>query len=320
MTRTRLVISTIAGVAALWLLWTTASRVYFTPRRELLNHIESGKKEIARREAVVANEINQRRQLRDVAAGTLGATAEQTVSNLRARLNTIGHGIGLADLRVSTTTAKQVGMPASSAYRDDKWKALARQPDFYTVGAEFSGQGTFEQAVRSLEIISAEPYLKRIERFTLRPRRAGEVVDISISLTTVIIPGADPEPLPEPDVASTSMYASVTGKNMFRAPPPPPAPTPAVKPEVKPEVVVHAPPPPPYGDWIVTGIVWIDQKPELWLRNDKTSESRQLRSGDRILNAQVEEITLTRAVVNIEGAKFSLEIGQSLGDRRPVNQ
>lgn len=320
MTRTRLTISIISGVAALWLLWATASNIYFTPRRELLDHIASGQKEIARREAVVATEINQRRQLRDVAARSLGATAEETVSTLRARLNTIGHGIGLADLRVSTTTARQVGMPASSAYRDDKWKALTRQPDFYTVGAEFSGQGTFEQAVRSLEIISAEPYIKRIERFTLRPRRAGEVVDISISLTTVVIPGADPAPLPEPDVAMASMYAAVTGKNMFRAPPPPPAPAQAVKPEVKPPVVVHAPLPVPYGEWVVTGIVWIDHQPELWLKNNKTNESRQLRSGDRILDAHVEEITLTQAVVSIDGSKFSLEIGQSLGDRRPVNQ
>jgi len=320
MTRARLVISAIAVVAAVWLLWSAASRVYFTPRRELLDHIASGKKEIARREAVVATEINQRRQLRDLAARTLGATAEETVSNLRARLNTIGHGLGLADLRVSTTDARQAGMPASAAYRDDKWKSLSRQPDFYTVGAEFSGQGTFEQAVRSLEIISAEPYIKRIERFTLRPRRAGEVVDISISLTTTIIPGTDPEPLPEPDATQTSMYASVIGKNMFRAPPPAPGPAPAVKPEVKPEVVVHAPPSLPYDDWVVTGIVWIDQQPELWLKNNKTSESRQLRSGDRILDVQVEGITRTHAVVRIEGSKFSLEIGQSLGDRRPVNQ
>ena len=319
MTRARLVMSTFAGVVAVWLLWTTASRVYFTPRRELLDHIDSGRKEIARREAVVATEINQRRQLRDVAARTLGATAEETVSTLRARLNTIGHGLGLADLRVSTTTVKQVGTPASAAYRDDKWKALARQPDFYNVGAEFSGQGTFEQAVRSLEIISAEPYIKRIERFTLRPRRAGQVVDISISLTTVIIPDADPQPQPEPDVGLASMYASVTSKNMFRAPASPE--TTPVNHDPKPEVVVQAPPAPvPYGDWIVTGIVWIDHRPELWVRNAKSGESRQLRSGDRILDAQVEEITPTQAIVSIEGSKFSIEIGQSLGDRLPVNQ
>ncbi len=318
MTRPRLVMSVIAGVAAVWLLWSTASRVYFTPRRELLDHIDSGKKEIARRAQVVSHEIEQRRQLRDFTDRTLGATAEEAVSNLRARLNTIGHGLGLTDLRVSTTTARQAGMPASAAYRDDKWKALARQPDFSTVGAEFSGQGTFEQAVRALEVISAEPYIKRIERFTLRPRRAGEVVDVSISVTTMIIPDADPEALPEPDVALASMYASVTGKNMFRAPPAPAAP---VTPEVKPQVAEQAPPSAvPYGDWVVTGIVWIDQQPELWLKNNKTSESRQLRSGDRILDAQVEEITRTQAVVSIEGTKFSIEIGQSLGDRRPVNQ
>lgn len=322
MNRARLVFYSIAGVAAAWLVWSAANRVYFTPRRELLDHIESGKKEIARREEVVSHVIDQRRKARDVAARTLGATSEETVSTLRARLNTIGHSVGLADLRVSTTSARQSGVPASSAYstRDVAWKALTRVPDFYTVGAEISGQGTFEQAIRSLEMITAEPYIKRIERFTLRPRRGGEVVDVSISLSTVIIPDADPPALPDPDDSLESMYASLASKNVFRAPPPPPAP---VKNEPKPQAVAQtAPPPPPvpYGDWVVTGIVWIDQKPEVWLKNSKTNESKQLHSGDRILEAQVEEITLTQAVVSIEGSKFSVEIGQSLGDRRPVNQ
>ncbi|GEM_PF-6206788 len=320
MTRSRLIIFSIVGVAAAWLLWSMADQTYFAPRRDLLNRIDAAKQRIASRQDVINKEVSQRRALRDVAARTLAGTSEQTVSILRERLNTIGHGIGLTDLRVSTATAKSVASPVKSASSDKAWRKLTAQADFYTLSADFSGQGTYEQAVRALEIISAEPYIKRIERFTLRPRRAGEVVDVSVSLSTVILPDADPPAQPQPDVSLASMYASVSGKNVFRAPPAPPDPAPPVKPEAKPDVIVAKAPPIPWSDWVVTGIVWIDQQPELWLKNQKTSESRQLRSGDRILEAQVEEISHTQAVVSIEGSKFYVEIGQSLGDRRPVNQ
>ncbi len=320
MSRSRVILFSIAALAAAWLLWSTADRTYLAPRRDLLDRIDVARQRIASRQEVINREVSQRRAWRDAAARTLAGSSEETVSILRERLNTIGHGIGLTDLRVSTATAKSVASPAKSASSDKAWRKLTAQADFYTLSADFSGQGTFQQAVRALEIISAEPYIKRIERFTLRPRRGGEVVDVSVSLTTVILPDAEPPAQPQPDVSLASMYASVASKNIFRAPPPPADPAPAIKPEVKPEVVVQKPPSIPWGDWVVTGIVWIDQKPELWMKNQKTSESRQLRSGDRILEAQVEEISHTRAVVSIEGAKFYIEIGQSLGDRRPVNQ
>lgn len=319
MTRTRLAILGIVGVIVATLLWSTAKRVYFQPRQLLLEQIAQAEERIKRREKVIAGEVAQRRQLRDAAARTLGGNQEQTISALRSRLNTIGHGIGLADLRVSTSTVKPVSSPARLAHRDSAWRQLAAEPDFYLVSADFSGQGTFAQAVRALEILAAEPYVKRIERFTLRPRQGGEAVDLSVSLATIILADSDPAPLSDPDLSFASSYAPLASKNLFRAPPPAPDPPP-VQPEVKPQVVERKPPPVPYGDWVVTGIVWIDQQPELWLENRKNNQSRQLRSGDRILDVQVEEITLTQAVVSIEGAKFYVEIGQSLGDRRPVNQ
>ncbi|MCC6907737.1 MAG: hypothetical protein IT430_07340 [Phycisphaerales bacterium] len=318
MTRARLIFLSVAGAAAAWLLWSTASKSYFAPRRDLLNRIDEERTTIARLQETINKEVAQRRELRDAAARTLAGTSEEAVSILRERLNTIGHGIGLTDLRVSTGNPKSVASPARSEYRDRRWKSLTAQPDFYTLGAEFSGQGTFEQAVRAVEVIAAEPYLSRIDRFSLRPRRGGEVVDLSVSLTTVILPGADPPPQPAPGLAQAPSYASISGKNLFRAPPP----APEVKPEVKPAVAVQppAPAPVPWGDWVVTGIVWIDQQPELWLRNRKTSEAKQLRAGDRILEAQVEEISRAQAVVSIEGSLFSIQIGQSLEERRPVNQ
>ncbi len=319
MTRGRLIFFSIAGVAAAWLLWSTASKTYFAPRRDLLDRIDEERTTIARLQETINKEVAQRRALRDAAARTLAGTSEETVSILRERLNTIGHGIGLTDLRVSTANPRSVASAAKSDYRNRDWKSLTGQPDFYTLSADFSGQGTFEQAVRAIEVIAAEPYLSRMDRFSLRPRRGGEVVDVSLSLTTVILPGVDPPPQPAPGLAQAPSHASLTGKNLFRAPPPPAL---EVKPEVKPAVAVQPPPPAPvpWGDWVVTGIVWIDRQPELWLRNRKTSEAKQLRAGDRILQAQVEEISQTQAVVSIEGALFSIQIGQSLEERRPVNQ
>jgi len=321
MSRARIIVLAILAVGALFLLWRGVLNLYLTPRHELFVRIGRVKKEMAQREQALNDEVAQRLQLRDAAQRTLGGSAEEAVSTMRARLNTIGHGVGLNDLRVSTAPVRAVGSPASSAYsRESAWKSMARQPDFLSVSADFSGQGSLDQVVRALEIIAAEPYIKRIERVALRPRRAGEVVDLSVSLTTVILPETEAQSLPEPEVAQATLFAALTDKNMFRAPPPRAPDPPPVKAEVKPEVIVQRAPLVPWSDWVVTGIAWIDGRPELWVRNTKTSESRQLRSGDRLLEAQVEEINRTEAIVAIDGLKFSVEIGQTLGDRRPVNQ
>lgn len=320
MSRARIIILSILSIGAAALLWRMASSVYFAPRAALLARIQRVNKEIAEREKTLGGETAQKRRWRDAATRTLGGSAEEAVSALRTRLNTIGHGVALSDLRVSTSPVREIGTPASSAYsRESAWKALQRQPDFLAVSAEFSGQGTLPQVVRALEIISDEPYVKRLERISLRPRRAGEVVDVSVSLTTLILPGTEAQTLPEPDVGRATLFAALADKNMFRAPPPPPAPPP-VRPEVRTEVAVQRPPPVPWGEWVVTGIARINGAAELWVRNNRTSESRQLRSGDRLLEAQIEEISDTRAVLAIDGAQFTVEIGQTLGERRPLNQ
>lgn len=321
MNRTRIIILSVVGIGAALLLWRVASSAYFTPRAALLTRIERVSREIADREKTLGAETAQKRRQRDAAARTLGGSAEEAVSTLRGRLNTIGHGAGLSDLRVSTAPVREIGTPAASAFtKEAAWKALQRQPDFLAVSAEFSGQGTLAQVVRALEIISDEPYVKRLERVTLRPRRAGEVVDLSISLTTLILPGTEAQSLPDPDVMRGTLFAALADKNMFRAPPaPPPTPLP-VRPEVRPEIAENRPPPVPWGDWIVTGIARINGTAELWVRNSRTSESRQLRSGDRLLDAQIEEISDDRAVLAIDGTQYTIEIGQSLGDRRPLNQ
>ncbi len=319
MSRRRAIVTGIAVIGVALLAWRFATTAYLAPRRELLAQIENVRKEISARQKVLNTEVALRRQLRDAAQRTLGGTAEEAISAFRARLNTIGHGVGLSDLRVSTSAVRAVDSPASAAYsRETGWKALARQPDFHEIGAEFSGQGSLEQVIRALEIIEAEPYIQRLTRVTLRPRRDGAVVDLSASLTTIILPETDAQALAEPAVSQPTWFAALAQKNIFRAPPPP-AP-PEVRPAPRPDVADRPPPPTPWAEWTVTGIAWIDGQPELWVRNTKSGESRQLRSGDRLLEAQVEAINHTEAIVSIDGAKFSVEIGQTLGERRAIDQ
>lgn len=320
MSMRRTIVLSIAVIGGGLLVWRLASSLYLAPRRELLAEIANVQKEINARREVISGEVALRRQLRDVSQRTLGGTAEEAISAFRARLNTIGHGVGLSDLRVSTSPVRALDSPASAAHsRESGWKAMARQPDFLEISAEFSGQGTLEQVVRAIEILEAEPYVKRLNRVTLRPRREGEVVDLSTSLTTIILPDTAAQALPDPSVAQPTLFAALAQKNIFRAPPPP-APPPAVRLEPTPAVAEHRPPPIPWGDWVVTGIAWIDGQGELWVRNTKTSESKQLRSGDRLLDAQIEAINHTEAIVSIDGARFLIEIGQTLGDRRAVDQ
>ena len=303
------------GLAALaWL----ANAMYFAPRREALQDIGQARAALRCLNDALDSEATLRRDLQAWSDRTLGADPERVVHEFRARLSAIGEAAGLTDLSVTTAPVAAVDSPARkrfTAARNDSVKALGREPDFMMVTAEFRGVGALANAVRAIELIEAEPYPKRVEQFSLRPKKNGETIDLSLTVTTSFLPGGNPAaPLPAPDLALAPGYAAVVQKNIFRAPPPeaiaaaaPPAPP-------------TGPPPTPYEEWLVTAVARIGVTPEVWFRNVRTGETRRLTVGQSVLDATVARIELDSTVVTIGGSEFAVEIGGTLHDRRPASQ
>lgn len=312
----------VAVVALAWVLNAVAQRTYFGPRDERLSQIAKLEKDIGTYRDALDRSPQIELRMASYTERTLGSDAETVTHELRSRLNRIGHGFGLANLSVSTQSPREMKSPAESEFR--RIQALRDQPDFTAITADVRGQGALKSVIEALNQIASEPYIKRINRVSLRPRREGAVVEFDLSMTTVFMSGDDiAHEFSEPATTGDGTYASLWQKNVFTppAPPPPPEPKPEPKPEPQPEQKPPPKPEPkpvPWHEWTVTAIVGIGQNPELWVRHDR-GKTRHLQVGETVLDAEfIGTDEQERAIVRVGEDEFVVEIGQKLSDRKPL--
>ena len=289
----------------------TANNLYFKPKAELV-------KDIATRESFLAEakaENRGRSQLDDDLQGiinrTLGEDLETVDHQLRTRLNRIGEELGIAGLTVGTGQARKLQSPARNEFSRRRHPDLRNEIDFVELEGWISGEATFENALRLVHRIDAEPWLKHLDQVRLQPKDNGDRFGVTVRLTTLFLPKHVPsEPmLAAYDASAFDPYLALTRSNLFRVPPQgqtsgPPTPS----------AVAAA----SQDQWTLTGVASGPQGLEVWLLNPQTGESRRLAVGETLRDLVLVGAVGETAEFRRDQQRFTVSVGQRLSQRSPL--
>jgi hypothetical protein len=277
-------------------------------------------------------------KLQSLADRMLGPTLETVDSEVRRRLNRACEELGLTDFSVTTGTSIARPTPAKKEFKSPDMRKLAESPDFNEVQATVIASGSVESMYRLLFRIDAEPWMKRIESIRLNPNADGQVIRMTVRLTTPFMQGEkakaplvfDPKSLQFAD-----RYAALFGANPFRIPPPPAPPPSAVAgkqgggaaaPSTTPPTSV-APSQPqqpvatgpfPYGEWVITGIVEGPSGPEAWMRHVQSGATLALLPGASVGELVFRRVEYDFAVFDSPSGPCRIQVGTNLTQRSSV--
>jgi len=303
-------------------------RFYARPKAELVAELDARLDEVAQHKAAIERLWKVRQELRAFGQTTLGTSEDRVKHRLRTTLNNIAAGCQLEGVVVSDGPARPMPSLVTKA------KGFARlgrsvtdtfrRPDGELIQGQVRGVGKLEDVLRSLAVVSAQPWVHRVEGFSIKPvNKEADRFELAVDVATIVTPDiespAQGEPLTVALAADAEgQWSGVVAKNMFRLPPAPPV-TPAVAASGAGGVQAEAPAPPgtPYGEWRVTGVAHGRAGVEVWLVNVRTSERKTLGVGAAVLDAVFVSGVGERAVFEIGGAKFEVATGGTLAERRP---
>lgn len=293
-----------------------ADSVYFEERAELISNIDSCNNFIDGWKKENKQKIRQRSDFDELVNRTLGGDLESVDHQLRTRLNRIGEELAITGLTVGTGQVRKLQSPAKSEFtRKSSQKHFREEIDFHELTGWISGQTTYENALRLVHRIDAEPWLKHIDQVKLQPKDNGSRFAVTIRLTTLFLPNRSPkDPVYEPyDSASFDQYLVLAQSNMFRVPPQPqpnvPNPT-----QIAQQVTKTS----PYQAWSVTGVAFGPNGPEVWLRNPQTGESQSLSVGETFKDLLLVGAAGEEAEFKLKDKHFTVSIGQHLNQRSPL--
>lgn len=314
--RIKLALITLATLAILWVGYTkVVKRMYLDPRAELIKRIDEATTKLADYRTSLNDHARVTKELRQYADRTLGGDFETVDHKLRSRLSRIAEHTGLQTKSIMVGTsgaARPVGSPAKAVFTGSANRDLKNELDFLELEGWVSGSGAFAQVLALVDAIEAEPWIKRIDEVKFDPSDNGERFAVTVRLTTLFMPGKAPDPtavltLNRP---ASDRFNSLASLNPFRVPPAKPA---VHSPNASPAAF-------PYDQWAVTGIAQSLAGTEVWLLNSATREARRLALGEKF-----QDVTLIAARGEIaeftQGAqRFTVRVGQNLGDRSPSKQ
>ncbi len=331
----KVVLGGMLAVAAGVVIW--QYRAYVTERDAIDERIRAYTFDIQARDRQMEERARLTRELRSFAASTFGTEEEKVTASFRKSLNEIIAHFGLIEATV--TSARPVGVknPAMDARVSEfarlmskDQRAIASSADFYAVSGTLSSKGTLEQALRVMSTLQVQPWIHRIDGFSIKPvGKEGNRVEMSVTLTTTYF--MDPKlrdnaedpgwrPVREAEFAS---WMPIVVKNMFREPPPP-APAVAVVATAAPATAAQTPtiapatPPPPYDEWRISGMARGKDGPTLMLVNEKTREWRTIDVGGTILDAKFVTGEGEVAQIIIGEERYTVRTGQRLSERARV--
>lgn len=298
------------------------SLVYAGPRGVIMERLAGDRDAIRLYEQALREVKEVDLGLRAIAARTLGPTAERVDAAFRDNLFAVLDRGGLKGIEVSTSAPQPVSNPVGDArLRSSLGRELRKQVDFDVIRGTVKGSGSLDQVFRAAATIQAQPWVHRVDSFSIRPRdRERERYELVLGVATILTPALlatdhkPPEVIALPDSA-VARWAAAVQKNVFKEPPapvvaradPPPAPRPP------------GPVPTPYSDWKLMAVVQGRLGVEAWLTNVRSQERVRLAPGNSVADAQFVLGQGERAVFEIGGQQFEVFNGQTLDERRPVN-
>lgn len=306
--------------------WYGYQTVYAGPRAELEAELRKHLASVATYEDALAKARSVRTELKAFATGTLGGSAEQVEHRFRTDLNALAMERGLKGIQVSNGKPEAMKSPVGrSKLKGSVRRAMKDQTDFYVMHGEVKGVGTLEQALGTLAALQSQPWIHRVEGFTLEPDDKGrERFKLRAAVATVFFTDKALAPqvvkAPErvaPDAGSLALVSSIVERNVFKEPPPVVvAQAPVQPPQPAVQNVPPPPPPPPYPEWRVTGVVSGRVGVEAFLVNVKTGQRLTLDVGAAVADARFIGGDGEHALFEIGGQKFEVRTGQTLEQRR----
>lgn len=322
----------LAGVGVLTVvgvMWFASDAVYFSKRAAIAREADDLKSRTEAFNAAAGGSREVRIAMRELASTMLGSEQVVVEHRLRGLLSGLAEGHGLRDVvvshgrpRIAENPAQERGSNVNRGLR----RLLSDQSDFAAIHARVQGLGTLEQTLETLAAIRSQPWIHRVEGFTISPKgRERTVYELKADVATIFAPDlvsgeGDPPGLVEPDPATAPIVASLARRDPFwladpvvEAPPPPP-PSPAL---ARPD------PPPPYDRWRVTGVLETIEASgatavQVLLARTDTGELRTMREGDSLLGARLESASGESAWFALDGRTFVVRTGQTLAQGEPV--
>ena len=322
----------VAAVAALaagaWWTWSW----YSGERGKLDAEIARYETGLESREVELLDAGKVKKSFDALCAISLGATEEESNAAIRRALNEMAAFVGLKQAAVSTSSARPVINPAAKArLREYSARAERERPDFQAISATLTGEGSLDQAVRTVALLDSQDWVCRIDGFGMRAfGKEREGIDLSVTVTAMFLPGRRTAIGAETggriwspiDEARLDPWRAIVSKNVFKEPRPPPPPPVQPQPEAT-AIAQAAPPPPPpapsLADWRVSAVVQGRGGPELWIVNQKTSETKMLAVGSQVLEAVFVTGSGESARIRIGQDTFEVRLGSTLAERKPAS-
>jgi len=259
-------------------------------------------------------------ELKAIGATTLGASPSEVAARFRGALHDVADQCGLTNQQIDSrepVAAMNPGGMARLSVPSGLKTRLRDQRDFAVISGSFEGRGSLEQVLRALATLQAQPWIHRVDSFTIKPEgNERTVFSLKAGVSTLFVPDLAPKTAADPQVVAieSAHVAAIVQKSMMREPPAVahPAPEPVPGPSV--------PPPPPYGDWKLTGVVESRLGVEAFMLNLKSGERVTLASGAAVVDARFVSGRGETAVFDIGGQQYEVNNGQTLEQRRRARQ
>ena len=298
-------------------------KVYQKPRKTLVDDIAALRSSIDGLEQMIDEVRDTKSRLEAVAATTLGDRQAEVEARFRSSLGEIARHTGLTDIVANSGSPRPAMNPASAArLRGEFGTLLKKGVDFYMIDGSLSGVGTLDQVLAVLATVQAQPWAHRVGGVTIKPtgpEDAGQFEMRLDAITTMLMPEIVDPDSPGPgwrplEPHESDRWAAIVQKNIFRVPRAE-APPVVAQPEVTPE-----PAKPPYHEWRLTGLPGGTSGQVAGMTNSRTGESRLLEEGDQVLDAQLIYIDRFSTVFEIAGVRYEVLMGQTLADRREIEE
>jgi hypothetical protein len=326
--RTRRLAWLAAGAVVLLVVYGAANALYLAPRASLQAELQATTERIAAMQDRLSDEQRVRRQLREFASTTLGKEQDLVEHRFRSGLSGLAERAGLKSIEVNHGRPSPMRNPMVTVARKSATTAvrniLNAKPDAQLIRGQVQGVGTLEQSLQLIAGVESQPWIHRVEGFSLRPRKGGDQFDVRVDVLTAYVPDLLPKSGPDPELAppaarADSQSRALAMKNPFKIPA-------AVLPPQSPAVqVLTAATPVPsisemaaYADYKLTGVVRSSQGVVAFLLNTKSGEKLTLLSGGRVLDAILVGGQGEKAIFEITGKQFEVFNGNSLAARRVI--
>ena len=281
--------------------------------------------------AAIKDRNRVRDQLKGFGRGALSALADDADAKFRSLLSKIAEdgGLAKASLQISTRKPEHQTNPAGSSKLTSQSRLkdeLKHLVDFSVIRGDLVGVGTLECTLRVMAAIRAQPWVHRIDSFSITPEdRDRQKFTLRMTVATLLVPDLTPktaEEHPEPTIipvpeGGKSLWAGIVQKNVFKEPAPAPVVVAAALPSQPPTPPL---PPPAWNDWKLTGITEGRSGLLAMLVNIKDKQSVTLAVGATVADAKFLSGQGEKAVFEIAGEKFEVFNGQTLEQRRPAGR